>query len=209
MKLRIHSIRILALIMVAIGSTQAQAAIMAYEFTGVIDQIDALGSGWVLDDSIKPGTSFWGRFTFDTEAVDTIPGSTSGQYTGSSFSMYVEIGSYSWFSGNGVGTITVHNSILDVLVFGSRGFETDEGFGVNALACSLTDPTATFLSADSIPTVPFPLSGPNSFFGKIYDIPWTGESLFWGHLTTLVVVPEPASVLLLLLTLAFLPKRSK
>lgn len=178
----------------------AKAEIMAYEFAGVVDSVGSIGSGWVLDDSIAIGTPFRGRFTFDPDAPDSEPIPSRARYGGPGFSLAVDIGSYSWASGDGgaYGVVGVGG-----FWFSATDFPVDDDLWVGVLTCSLTLPG---LSGGALPTEPFSLMG-NSFAGKIDDVPFSGESQFGGHLTEFIIVPEPTAVLLIAVALGLSLRR--
>lgn len=182
-------------------SRPANADVMAYEFAGVVDWVGQMGSGWVLDNSITVGTPFAGRFSFNPATPDSDPAPDRARYRGSGFSMAVEIGSYSWASGDGGARAEVG---LGGFWFSAEGFAVGDGLWGNSLTCSLALPG---LSGGPLPTEPFPLSS-TSLVGKIDNVPFTGGSHFGGHLTEFSIVPEPTGVLLLALGVVFLRRRA-
>lgn len=181
-------------------ATPAKAEVVAYEFAGVVDWVGEIGSGWVLDDSVRDGTPFWGRFTFDPDAPDSEPIPGRARYGGAGFSLAIEIGSYSWASSDGgaYGVVGVGG-----FWFGAEDFSANEHLWVGSLTCSLTVPE---LSGGALPAEPFPLLG-NSFAGKIDDVPFSGESHIGGHLTEFIIVPEPTAILLIPIAFGLLRRR--
>lgn len=178
----------------------AQAEMMAYEFTGVVDWVGAIGSGWVLDNSVTVGTPFSGRFTFDSDAPDLDPATDESRYSNPGFSLSVDVGSYSWSSGDGA---TEGSVVVGGFWFGAVGFPAGSSLWANHFICGLTVPE---LSGGALPVEPFPLLN-SSFSAKIQDVPFSGESQFGGHLTQFNIVPEPAAVLLIAVGLALLQHR--
>ena len=187
---RMHrSVALAALLMVVLaGSTKAGT--MAYEFTGVVDWVDAIGSGG-LDPSVHVGTPFAGRFTFDSNAPDSDPASDRGLYTGPGFSMSVDVGSYSWSSGDGAAVGVVN---MSGFTFGAGNFGVGDNLWINGITCGFAEPT---LAGGALPTEPFALS-PSDYFGaKVDNVSFAPVAFFRGPLTTFAIVPEPCCMLLM------------
>lgn len=184
-----------------------EAAPMAYEFSGEIYWVDDPGD--LLDGSIQPGTVFSGRFTFDSSVEDSNSNSVLGEFTGPTFSMSLDVGSYSWFSGAGNAQIRVQNSDLDNMVFGTSGYVEIGGLSI-ALSGGLQDSTGLALSSDAIPTSSLSLS---SFTAAGLSVktsglpPAPGALAVAGTFTAFSVVPEPVSLALMAGALSLLRRR--
>lgn len=198
----------LTALIVALFARASLAVPMAYEFSGVVERV--YDSDAVLDGSVTQGTEFSGQFTFDSDAVDSNPDPSIGEYAGPAFSMTLNVGSYSWFSGAGNGDVRVAlGEFYDDMMLGTpTAFEVGEGIEIFSMGVWFSHMGSIFTS-DALPTMnPFPLSSlSNGLWVKGNNTLEHTHFELGGPLTSFTVVPEPTSVLFLMLAFGLLRRR--
>jgi hypothetical protein len=190
-------IAVLAAALLLAAAGPASAVPMAYEFTGVVDWIT--NPSGVVDSSIYAGAQFSGRFTFDSEAEDSLPNGYVGAYGGPSFWMQIEIGSYAWHSGEGNGSILVVNDNFghDSLGFGVPPFVVEGNVRID-MSAGLTDNTGNAFSTDALPLEQgLHVEGIRVVDGATFKL--------GGSFDSFTIVPEPSTVLFLVFGLVIRP----
>ncbi|GMU23696.1 MAG: hypothetical protein AMXMBFR13_37740 [Phycisphaerae bacterium] len=193
----------IGLLLTLAGSTRA--APLAYEFTGTVHTVDDIEG--ILDSSVREGSEFSGRFSFDTSAADLNSSPERGEYRGPQFSFALTVGTYSG-SSSGDGVIFVGNDVFgqDMLTINGGSFSIADGLVISTIGAALTDNTASALMSDSIPidSVSVAEFQSQSFFakGNSTTAPGAGSFTLVGTLSTFNVVPEPALFAIILLSLA-------
>lgn len=167
-------------------SVPASASPITVQFTGTVTQVP-------IDDvygNIAAGSMFEGSYSFNSTAVDLIPGDpASGSYQslGVPFEMLVAIGGHVFTASDSV-NIGIFNSFIDqytVLALGASGDLTLELF--------LQDNAATVFANDGLPMTA-PLLGAFAIRDfHLHQIAAGGEAQVDGQVTSLSVsaVPEP------------------
>lgn len=155
----------------ALGQAPAEAALVTYGYTGVVDS----------DDAARGYSGFSGQFSFDTSALDQIPDPQTADYPMGFWPLGMNV----VFDG-GAASLSI-NDRLDLLVSNDLG--NTDSLGVLArtsdlstsLGLTLDDFTASVFSSDSLPGggLSLALFGWGSFR-------WEGaDGLLSGHLTGL------------------------
>ena len=140
-----------AILLGMVALSYAHAGPITFNFMGTVSQvpIDDLGTG------IQSGDSITGSFTFDSNAIDGIPDSTSASYTstGAAYGLSADIGAGPvMFLISGSLNIGILNTFIDQ-------------YTVSASSSLLTvdllfeDDSATVFSSDGLPLSPPPLAG--------------------------------------------------
>jgi hypothetical protein len=176
---------------------------MLYQYSGVFDQVtDPSG---LLQSAVEAGSGFSGTFTFDSEAPDSSPYTSIGFYAGPSFSSQLFLGPYSWYSGAENGFIGVENDSRDgdVLDIGCDSFLIASDISVTVLGVYLVDGSGAVFSSDALPMNPVPFSAFNERGLHVEGIRVSDGATFklWGTLDSFVIVPEPCTILLVVIGL--------
>lgn len=176
-------------------------------------------TGGVLDGSVGLGTAFTLTFSYDDATPDDDPSSSAGYYLfgGGAYTLEIETGNYTisasptsttelalTVTGGGGGDLTLYTEGFDVAGPGSPSF----GFlsYLNPSAFGL--PAGTF-SSDALVGLPWgALAGALNvyFFGSDDGVDFVELS---GEPTSLTVVPEPGSAVLVALGLAWVGARRR
>ena len=181
------------ILVTASAAGPAGAAMMAYEFEGVIsivvDDYNQLGG------SVKPGDPFSGRYVFDTETPDLDPDVYWGTYISPAASMSLIAGQMSMAASGSSCNVTVQDSPTssDQLSFAGTYFTSGEYY-IYEMEVLLHSSLPDTLQGDGLPTGPLALSAfDRHFLGVRGD---AGDLLksykFYGTLTRFAVVPEPS-----------------
>jgi hypothetical protein len=190
----------------------AKAEMMAYQFAGVVEWVTDPGNA--LRGLVQSGTSFSGLFRFDSDAQDLAPDSVWGDYRGPSFSITVNFGPYSGDSaasvyGSAMILVANDSSGGDGLGLSAEDFPVTDELEIASVSAGLADYTGNIFANDSLPLGPFDLSGLDTSFTLKGDISLgVGMFVVGGGLTSFTVTPEPTAVLLTLLGLGLLHRRS-
>ncbi len=203
-----------------ICALQASATDITFDFAGTITQIPLLDpndpfGGTICDGSnCKPASTFFGSYTFDSTATDTIPATSQGsfQMTGSPYRLTVTIG----------GNLFAANDFLSINIQNSPGFDF---YGVLACTSSqvalgtctnspladgdldielaLSDFSGSALNSDALPLGPPNLANFTSKVFSLFAMIDGNQVQMEGDITSLtctagcVTVPEPNALLLL------------
>jgi len=193
-------------------------SVITVEVTGVVNQIYE-NDGFVLDGSVNLGTTMTGRFVYDTDTIhdDALP-----LYSFPIESIYMNVGNYSFYhnyNGNEFPYFRVGSVdqiyIVDSLSSYFDGNIYDEGISkcFNDIDWEWTHITTMKIGTsdssnysfgelpDSFPDISV-FDGPNEFSIKFYEpLDWNtleqGSFLIYGELTSIQIIPEPATILLL------------
>ena len=195
-KMRKKSI-VLIVALVLLLTANLKAVPITFEFTGVVSEITDPES--VFDSSIIPGVLFNGSYTFDSDAVDQDHDPSVGIYSylepaPTGFSMSVEILSSLFESippcGIGVRNSFSYDAYSVYVSLDKTGFSD---FGIELELISGKE----WLDSDDLPLTPPPLSEVTSNIFDIYYITdETEEGHIRGQLSTLTLIPEPATLLI-------------
>lgn len=194
----------------SIASSPGRADLITCEFRGetsVFWNLD--GVGWTVPD----GTSIWGRFTLDTTAVDVSPSEFLGKYYHAIVATTIRIGddelthtaSEYYLPNSGFyldNYVAVGNDWPDDPVwdfFQMRDYSLDfRGYTVSA-GVFLEDDDATYFDSDLMPSTLPTLSefDRTNFVMIAYDEEGAFPFYLAGPIRSLVLVPEPSTILLL------------
>lgn len=210
---------ILVVLMALVFSNRqlAQATIITVEVTGVVYGVDTHG-GLALDGSVGIGSIMTGTTTYDTDTPDLHAGEYDGRYAMISISMTV--GNYTFTHD----PISSTSALFEVHILSSNSYSywvrshdprfdgtvyidglpktfdevNFDPFGLNLM--KLVDPDS--ITTDELPDLD---SWPDistftseRYFGVGVDSPPDEPGFaIWGELTSLTVIPEPATLLLL------------
>lgn len=183
----------------------ARAAPITFEFSGIIDFVEAdLG----LDPSVAVGASFTGNYAFDPETVvDSAPNDSrvGAYYFGSSSHLVVHVGSYEFLT-NDLG-ITIWNNVTgeDLYRVGSAQPFFSAGRQWIIMAFFLQDLTATAFNSDALPLTP-PDLAEFEYDMSLAIIEDGHSAAISGTLTSLV--PEPSTLMTVGLTVSLCIGRS-
>lgn len=201
MKLRFTSICV-ALVVAAFASP-AWAVPITFSFTGTVDGLyDDAG---YLDDSIVPGETFTGTYTFESSTPDDspdVPWATYGFASSPELVMTLRIGSYDIVAP--LAFIYVENTTKDVYQVQSQPFSIGSKSALLNFTCM--DVTHTAFSTDALPLNPpdvlsFEYTGFS--FGSTDQF---GDGFGVGGLIT-SITPEPASAICCVMGLLLVSRR--
>lgn len=205
---------LLMLVVFLILVCPVSAAIITVQVEGVVDLVNTQG-GFALDGSVSLGSAITGFCTYDTDTADQVPSEYSGRYSLISISM--SIGNYT-FTHDPMSSIsaffevsTVGNSYkaysytprfdgtvyLDGIPKTFEDFSwTTFGLKLMYLATTLHEyfPTDALPDVDSFPDLS--IFDRNKFIGVGTDEAGPGFVMD-GRITSLTVIPEPATLFLL------------
>jgi hypothetical protein len=167
--------------------SSANASVVTFEFSGEVTQVPL---DEVVGDLVS-GNLIQGSFSFDTSAIDSIPGDpATGSFSWSApFGMRVRIGAHD-FSASAQLSIGILNSFVDqysVLATSDSGDLTLELF--------FQDNTGNVFASDKLPLAPPPLAGFSQKDFHLDAISGDGETQADGELDSLSSppVPEPST----------------
>ena len=219
---------LIAMVMYLVFGGIARAEIVTVEVTGVVDTVETLGD-FALDGSVSIGTSMTGFCTYDSETPDLHENEGFGEYALISTSM--GIGNYI-FTHDSISETALFEVVNFAVIYSAKsgsasfnGTVFDDGtpktyddiiwhynsFALLGLATSSHD----YIVDDSLPdSSSFP---PLSSFDiyKLFGIHFievsSGDGDFGisGEITSINVIPEPATVLFLALGSVLLLRRRK
>ncbi len=228
MKKMTHSIWLTILLCMAFAGS-ALATTITVEVTGIVDRVQT-EDNFALDGSVSIGTAMAGYYTYDSETPDLDSSTNDGSYELISISMIignytfthdpislqsagigVRLGDFSYNAGTSYpvfdGTIMVDGlpKTYDEITWGDT-------IGYKGLTVMKLVPSSPgIILDDSLPTS-FPdlsVFDLATIFGVYFHGPSFGDGFFEisGDLTSLTVIPEPATLLLFGLGAVILRKR--
>lgn len=196
--LRTFRIGLVAILLTCLlaAAEQASAAIMRWEFAGVINGLHDPAD--FFEGNLQVGDPFTGYYVFDSNTPDSqINDPARGEYISEYASMSATFGGKT-FSDSGIScAISVINGnrdhfylrAIDVLFNGSYS---------GSLSISLYDDEATVFNSDNLPTGPVDLLAfEERTFGMLGGLPPYNDVKVFGTVTSMILVPEPGSILLL------------
>lgn len=201
---------ILAVLMITTFATVLNAEIITFAFSGTVTEVEDPCE--ILDPSIIVGSAFNGSYTFNSDAIDRNPDPRWGRYGGSQavpdvFSMSVVVGNKVF---EPIRSASI--SVDDEVTYDSYGVHVGidpEAFDYAAVELFLGG-EADFLDSDSLPITP-PLL--EETFSSVLGISYMSvlnpfsNVLVGGTLSSLTLVPEPTTILVLALGGLLLRKR--
>lgn len=176
--------RLVCLALLVAAASPASAAVVAFDFTGEVDYVNA-----PFASIVEVGSPLSGRLTYDTSAVDEDPGPTRGSYPGATLEF--TMGTYSYA---GEGRILVYDDpAFDQFQFMGETAGADPIDGVPLGQVNLEVVAGPELYAsDALPAVPPALDDP------AITEPWSArigidppESGFTYQRAPLLTLPEP------------------
>lgn len=198
--LRTFRIGLVAMLLTCLlaAAEQASAAMMRWEFAGVVNGVHDPAD--FFEGNLQPGDPFSGYYEFDSNTPDSrISDPARGEYVAENACMVATFAGKT-FSDSGIScTISVVNGnrdhfylcAIEVLFNGSNS---------GSLSVSLYDDEATVFNSDNLPTWPVDLLAfEESTFGMLGGLPPYNDVKVFGIVTSLILVPEPGSILLLCL----------
>ena len=179
---------------------QVQAATIKFRFTGQVTEVP--DDPQLETQGVVLGALVFGSMHFSSGAPDFDPSPNVGDYRQNQFGVLIGIGQYGVGSEPSPGArgITVLNDFegRDEYRVNAGGPDTSR-FGFASAEIFLVDPTGTVFSSDALPLVLPSLSEFATAEGRIMPVEVSGGISF--RLTSFNVVPEPASLFLLLVAL--------
>ncbi len=184
----------------ALAAAPARAEVVWWEYTGLVTAF-ADPEGHL--PGVNVGSPFWGRIALDRSVPDVLPGDpTVGLYHEAIQEALVVLPGYSGTGPLGLTNVVhVSNGYLGGDYFNAQ---TDITAGSLDLAFELrlSDPTASVFDTDGLPAEP-PALGDLSY-ARLVLYSQTANINLTGALSTLQLVPEPASLLLAALAVLLL-----
>lgn len=191
-------------ILVLLLNTNVGAVPVTFEFSGTV--IDYHNIEGILDPAIGIGSTFTGSYTFNSDAVDSDTDPRYGHYiysesAPSGFSMIVMLESEVFQSISSSNAIYTENEVDFDNYFVAGRF--DEGPDIDGATMSLDlKGGPTLLDSDALPLTPPLLERATlwTWFDLIYMPEPLSEEQGWdisGTISTLTLVPEPATLLFL------------
>ncbi len=187
----------------------AGAELVTWGFSGKIDLVSDRDN--VLDGAVTVDSPFSGRFTFETTTPDSNPANPGvGEYSGAIFGVSGRVGTLSFSALAGPsGQVFIRDH--------PPGIGSGDGFAASApvgllgdtasFVVSVGDSTGAAITSIAIPTDLLDLDLFDTSGFRIELAP-DGAS-FSGVLTELVVIPEPATLILLLLGSVGITRRTQ
>ncbi len=189
---------LLAMLLVASLPSRSQAELVTWGFSGEIDSV--LDAENVLDGAVTVGTPFSGRFTFESTTPDGNPSNPRfGEYFGAIFGVSGNVGVLTFSELDGPsGRVLIRDNApgagTDRISFIAPTRLLDDSV---SFSIGLVESTGTVFSSVAMPTGLLDLS---VFDTARFGIELTPDGAsFSGVLTDLVVVPEPATMILVML----------
>lgn len=188
----------------AVGIRSAHGVLMTYQFSGHIDTVDDPFQDWA--GLVTPGDVFSGSYTYDPAAPDAYPNDPSvGIYRSADSSFLVNIGNWTGgTSGQGC-QIGIYNwtGWGSEFVIGAIGFQST-GMSISEMTVGLSRIDGSAFESDALPTT---APSFDLFPSRGFGFQATNAVRIEGTLESLVLIPEPASFLLLLLAGSLIARR--
>lgn len=178
----------------------AAAAPVTVSISGVWDVVDDAGNE--LGGSVAPGTAFSATLLYDDTAPITYSDPTTANYDVGAlpFAYTLVTGGFTFAWNGGFTSLDLINAAFDTVagyfedLVGAPGLPP---FGLSYATLTLDDPSGTALSSTALAALPWSLAAwPTADAGIFFDVsdgnPLTYVELA-GTITSLTVVPEPAT----------------
>ncbi len=224
-----RSVVMVLLMVVLAWSYRADAANLTYGFGGTVTKIDNLNST-VLDGSLAIDTPYLVVYTFDDSVPPSTSSPTSAGYnynvsaetSGRTFSMTLTVGNYSFTSSPGsfgnFGSIAVYDNASfpynDAYSVVGEGFNSSNSVILDEIGGALFGPNGTHAGTD-VGLLPDNVTAYTLTTGMLamtsdFDVsnPINGFAI-WGSLDEFMVVPEPATFVILAPGLVLLIRRRR
>jgi len=192
----------------------AKAALITIAIKATVDYVNSVAN-YYLEGQISPGDIITGTYTYESTTVDTNPSSGVGDYehytkpcgirlTVGGFVFQTDPDSFMFLLEiiNDYTSGGLHDAYG---LISYNNLELSNGTPVSSISWWLEDPTANALSSTDLPTTAPVLSDWQSEIGLCLDVGRSGGIV--SHVTSAVVIPEPATILLLSMGVLVLRKR--
>jgi len=175
----------------------ANGTVISIAYSGTIDFVE---EGHSFSGAIPVGTPFSGVYSYDPDgAVDVAPNDPSiGAYLFPDHIIHVEIGTVIFTSPDLAISILNSNSLFDRYSVGNSSTFTAYEVEWNSMAVDLRDATGSAFADDALPLGPPALE--EFQFSRSFYLARVGQRdpLIKGEVTSLTLVPEPGTLILLL-----------
>jgi len=201
---------VLAISALIVTSAQAELITIAIEaeVNGVSDPAEH------LEGKIGPGSLITGQYIFESTEPDSNPSPTAGVYLFDNIScgLYLSVGGFDFYTdaSNIDFAIGITNDPdWDIYAVSSlNNLSLSNGVSLAEMFWQLENHSGTALSSDDLPTVAPKLSDWDNNLLHINGGPRESDFTIVATVTSAELVPEPATILLLLIGTALLRKRT-
>ena len=205
----------LAVLLLASGIPKANAELITIGIQAKVDGVidDGPGAGY-LEGKIDVNDIITGYYTYESTTLDSNPSSQVGDYWhyNSTAGIFLTVGGFEFQTDPAnvdfLVEIVNDNVWTETDAYSLRSYKNlpiSNGALVDYIFWELQDSTMMAISDDALPILPPDLSDWSSNLLHIDGVTRTFE--IWGHVTTVEIVPEPATILLLGLGSLLLRKR--
>jgi hypothetical protein len=208
------SLTILAILL--FSAQKAQAQLITIAITATVDHVEDWGAGnGYLDGKIHIGDTVTGTYTYESTTLDLNPDDpTVGNYviTAANNGITLTVGGFIFKTDptNVQLELGVTYKSFNCLGFYSHNnIPLSNGTSVYDISWRLFDKTGTALTSDVLPVTAPDLSEWQSEYFRMdgpADTPGTGYAV-WGPITSMKLIPEPTTIILLGLGILSLRKR--
>jgi len=191
-------------------SAFAEAALVPIAITAEVTEV--LGDPDLLEGRVNVGDLITGVYIYDSSTPDSHPFEHWGVYEHHAppYGITLTVGGFVFMTdpGNVDFLVEIANNIIGVVVDydlyrleSHNNLPFSNGVLVNEISLELRDYTATALSSEALPTTAPVLDDWYYRDIRIYagflSNGWQASYTFYGHLTSAVLIPEPATIILL------------
>ncbi|MBI4579174.1 MAG: hypothetical protein HY718_05695 [Planctomycetes bacterium] len=186
----------------AMGLQNAEGVLMtSYQFSGRIDTVTDPSGDWV--GLVAPGVPFSGTYTYDPTVPDSVPDNPSiGIYTSADSSFSINVGNWTGATSGDRCEISVYNSIGwdSGFVISAVGFQSS-GRSISEMTVGLSRTNGSAFESDALPTV---APSFDVFPYRAFGFQAANYVRIVGTLESLVLTPEPSTLLLWLFSAGFI-----
>ncbi len=194
-------------------SVPAEASLIIIEIEAVVDLVSDDGN--YLDGQISVDDIITGYYTYESTTADSSPSGSIGRYEHYSapagislsvggFDFETDLSNVDFLVGVGNDSVSGKDTYW---LHSYNNLALSNGTAVDDIGWQIEDATGTALTSDSLPTIAPILSQWQSF--NHLRLEADRKYLVDAHVTSAVVIPEPATILLLGSGLLFFRKRNK
>lgn len=185
----------------------ADAAIMQFKFSGEITFVGDYSHD--ISDKIAVDDRYAAAFSFDSSATDQLPLDTNrGSYAATSPGMWSSVGDWVIEATEGENGIGIDNwEDYDSMRLISSGIPLP-GLGLITIQANFIDHTGTVFSGDALPVSAPELASFQEVYLQAVCSTADHHYKFFGTIDSLELVPEPNTLLLVLLGFAITHRRS-